>query len=298
MTRTRLAPLAFLFALSLALFAPRATAQDEQSLNDLRRENDDLRQRIAQSDAQLAEARREIARLEAELAELKKRLDAAPPVPAANPGATPNTPGADAPPPAKDPLATLPDNDPFSSPEALLKELKTQYQTTFGGYAMDTPEQRRNAAPEIRRWVGKIGRESRGEIDWLIRLESGPQEDSRGRPFVEIVVLDPITGLKYDEQSILTADKRLIREINGRPEETYWQISGEVRAEPIFNENRIDPGMFDRPRFIGVMAEFGILLTVRKAEPAIPPAPPIPAPAQMPGATPPPTQTPTPAPTR
>ncbi len=255
----------------LALALP-AWAQDDQSLQTLRRENDDLRQRIAQLEAQLAEAKRSAAECEQQNAALTERVKAL------EAAATP-APDAPAPPdesPAAKPrTAELPPDDPFVAPEALVRELQARYAAAFGAIPMDTQAQRDRASRDVRRWVRDVQRELRGDVEWLVRIER-PNVDERGRDRWDIVVIDPSSGLPYDTQPVPIADPRFVRAINEDKTQKYWRVVGSVRAEPVFNESRWEAGLFDRPRFIGVMVDFGMSPSFRVIEPAQDPTQPAP----------------------
>ena len=250
---------------ALALLAPAARAQDDESLNELRRDNDRLRQRIDALEARLAEQEREnlLLRDEVErLLELVRELEdraASPPPSTTAPGGAPADPD-------EPPATPSVDLGPLSSPPALLEALREHYTETLPeppAEQRDTPAYIR----DVRRWARAAEREFRGGVEWVIAVLD-PNPATPDEAPIRFRVVDPATGAPlHDEHARLVFPRRAARTIHQNSGERYWIVRGAVEARPRVNVERTSPGLFDFPAYIGLYAEFEYSLDVRSIRP-------------------------------
>lgn len=272
-------------ALGLPVVESKAIAQPEQaSPADLRRENDQLRERVAAMQAQLAERNRKIKQLEDEVKALKEQAKAAPATPAATPGSAPArpTPPAGAPtpkpaaPPASSPTgptAPLP-GEALASPEAMFAVLAKDYDDVTKSMALETDDDRKRFIREASKWARGVERKHRGMVEWVIEVVSAT--DAGGRTTVEYRVLDPDSRLPYGTVAqTMVLPSRTGKPLADRKDQKFWKLTGTFGAKPTINADRESSGFFDVPKLIGPFAEFGYDLTVT----TLTPAPPAPAPA-------------------
>ncbi len=255
-----------------------AIAQPEQaSPADLRRENDQLRERVAAMQAQLAERNRRIKQLEDEVKALKEQAKAAPGSPATAPGQAPArpvppanvpTPKPTAPPgPAPTgPTAPLPE-DARASPEAMFAVLSKDYDKAMESMALETDDDRKRFIREASKWARGVERQHRGMVEWIIEVVSAT--DSGGRTTVEYRVIDPVSRLPYGTLAhTMVLPSRTGKPLADRQDQKFWKLTGTFGAKPTINADRESSGFFDVPKLIGPFAEFGYDLTVTTITPA------------------------------
>lgn len=254
--------------LLVLLASPRATAQAE-SPADLRRENDNLRNRVSQLEAankkldeeatrlreRVSQLESQLARLQAENTKLRNRDADAP----ADSAPAPESTGGE-------PQANLPD-DPLACPPSLLRALKTKYEEEFDDRAI-TPETRSDYIKDVRRWALDMKREFRDRITWTVEIDPAGVPGDEKIP-VKLRVVDPDSRDAYHADPVaIDLGYRNTRRIMSEPNQRYWVLEGVFFADPNVNPNRDRPGALDYPPFIGPFAEFAYGLSVRSVTPA------------------------------
>lgn len=221
---------AVLLALAVGLSAPalgQTSPADE--LAALRAENAALKEQVA--------------KLERELRATKNLVDAL------------RGRGA-APAPAAPTTAPLPD-DPMAGPAAMLAQLKKNYAAEMGELA-DTKDAARHRAA-VARWVESQKRSMTGMTSWRVRFDriSTEGEGRRTGTWVTTQIIDAASGLPLGEPFSLEVPARFAQRVRrAKPEELYT-LGVRFSADPKFNAQREDVGVFDVPAFIGKYAEFG-----------------------------------------
>jgi len=266
-------------AVGVPVAESKAMAQpDQASPADLRRENDQLRERVAAMQAQLAERNRRIKQLEDELKALKEQSKAAPASPDAAPGSTPARPTAPtgapvAKPPAAPPtqaptgpIAPLPE-EALASPESMFAVLAKDYDEATQSLALGTDDERKRFIREASKWARGVERKHRGMVEWIIEVVSAT--DSGGRTTVEYRVVDPDSRLPYSALTqTMVLPSRTGKVLADRKDQKFWKLTGTFGAKPTINADRESSGFFDVPKLIGPFAEFGFDLTVTTLTPA------------------------------
>lgn len=276
------ASLAILAALLTLLIAiPRARAQGE-SPGDLRRENDRLRNRVAQLEARnqtleedseslrkrLAQIQAQLARLQSDVPALREENAALKqqlrdhniePRSAGSPGAAPggpaSTPGA----------SDLPD-DPLACPPCLLEALRSSYAERFG--SRDVESDRAGYLRDVRRWTGEMRRKFRDTVAWTVEIDPNDVPGDVGLP-VKLRVVDPGSHEPYHTRTVaVDLDRRHTRRIMAEPDTRYWLIEGVFYANPDVNVDRVEEGPIPFPPFIGPFAEFDFRFSARSVAPA------------------------------
>ncbi len=249
---------------------PTALAQPEASTNDLRRENDQLRERIAQLQAQVAERNKRIKELEDKV----KALEAGG-APTAPPATTPATP-AKAPDTATPPETTpsgptaTPPEDPLASPEAMFAVLSTEYAEAVGSLPRESDNDIKRYLREVSKWAKAAERKHRGNIDWVILVQKVTEE--AGRTTIDYRVLDAASGLPYGTTPTqLALSGRLAKQITDQPNQKTWKLIGTASAKPAVNPERAEPTLFNVPKLIGPYAEFGFDVSVTTLTPILAP---------------------------
>jgi len=255
-----------------------AMAQPEQaSPADLRRENDQLRERVAAMQAQLAERNRRIKQLEDEVKALKEQAKAAPGTPETAPGGTPARPTPPAgtpaprpttpPPPAPTgPTAPLP-AEALASPESMFAALTKDYDEATKSMTLETDDDRKRFIREASKWARGIERKHRGMVEWIIEVVSAT--DAGGRTTVEYRVVDPDSRLPYGTLAqTMVLPSRTGKPLADRKDQKFWKLTGTFGAKPTINADRESSGFFDVPKLIGPFAEFGYDLSVTTLTPA------------------------------
>lgn len=216
----------------------------------------------------------ENAALRAQLGELQDRLDKLRPSANAAPDALPL--------------------DPYAAPPSLLADLKRRYARQLGDLPRSTAVQRDRFESQAQRWCERITSDIRGRTRWLAVVTDVRVPD-RGPADAMVRVLDEFTQrplgdalrVHIDRRSaerILTLAREFEHRTAGAPaSETptlAYEIAAMVIAEPSYNPERTDAGVFDVPPLVGVCVEFGMSLEIDSvhaielppSEPASPPA--------------------------
>ena len=252
-------------ACMLGVLAPMGAAQNQNiTVNDLRRENDALRQKIDQMASQLDQSTQKVDELETRIRQLTAQVEALR-TELANQGIKPR--GTSGQPIVVDEpsFAKVSADDPYSSPEALLLTLQQDYERT-------ATEQRWAAMSDQRQmrmisdWARGASRRFRSRITW--HLDVNAVRDVQNGVVVIGNVIEPASGLPYGSQEVtLELTGSLARKVLETPETEVWRISGAVAAAPRMNAERTEQGFFNVPAFIGPYAEFVLTTRVNSLTP-------------------------------
>ncbi|MCA9310650.1 MAG: hypothetical protein KDA21_05545 [Phycisphaerales bacterium] len=254
-----LAALALLMALTSAV-----RAQPGQSLNDLRRENDQLRERVAQLEAQL-EAERQasqerVTELTATFRAQMEKLGEQVRVLAEENAALKRgeRPGQSTPAPTSSaPKEELPE-DPFACPDSLLVTLQAEYDRALSGQERTTDAEQERYMRNVRLWTRQMAGKYRRTVEWEIEVLSvDPVADSDGREMMlNFQVLNPDTGAAWGEPVRVAMSTRYLRRIAETPDQKRWSLRALFGADPQLNAQRGEEGLLNTPPFIGPYAEF------------------------------------------
>jgi len=262
-------------ALCLMLCATATTsAQDSPpSVSELRRENEQLRVRIDELEAQLARSQQsidqlleQVRQLNAQVAELKKDLDAR-----REPAEGDTSPEeTDSPPQPEQTYADLPASAPFAAPETMFRAVRDSYEEVFG--EVTTPFESSDARNRYQRdaeaWSKSLKRSLRSQIEWTIEVRRIITSE-REPLTIEYRALDAATRLPYSDRVFtMQVPARFERRILQDRDAKYWQLRGVAGAALIINRERESIGFFDVRPFVGPYVEFGIDLTVSSIVPA------------------------------
>jgi len=229
-----------------SISASPALAQNGASPAELRRANDQLRERITELEAALSESRRRIEALESRVEEFtKKPEDLQQDVP--DPIPTP----AD---PADRPIPT----EPSSCPDALYGSLVDNYNEAFPG--IEIP-----AFAEVQQWIDRV-RHERQRITWLIEVHeiiAVRGKDSSLR----VNLIDPESGDAICGNFILPVSYTEAVRIGDATGIMVWECSGTFTANPIADRSRPEFDNEMTPRLIGPFAVFGWTFDVQRIKP-------------------------------
>lgn len=245
-----------MWAIALALVlgggSPWAAAQETPATAAevaLRREIATLRDRLAKAEERIRQLEGERGRLLEELAKLRQ-------APAAGGGESAGSPG--------EATAAVP-ADPFASPASMLEELRRRYEGRFAGVAHDTEPAIRAYREDVRAWCESGVRDLRDRRQWVVRvLEMKESADDKRYVDARLRVIDEASGLAIGgafNVRLSAADARLIE--RGKDRFPLWRATVVVGGAPVFNEQRVDAGVFEHPAFVGRYCDFGIEIDVR-----------------------------------
>ncbi len=258
----------FAFGVVALLAAAGPLAGQAESEGDLRRENQRLKAAVSDLQQELDAARARIAELERTLERLS-RQSRSPVTP------TPASGVADPEP------VTIDESAPRASPRALLRAMKESYLEATQGLELGDPStllgerQRRAYERAVRNWTARVHRELKGPIEWHVRIvriiEDGDEVVLRAQ------AVDPVTHTALGDPFAMVPDKSIRHRVDqmlqpGAPE--VLVVKGVLLPQPTMNPLRIEPGTFDKPPFLGPLAEFGFLIEASNLLPAPPPQPP------------------------
>jgi len=252
----RLGPLLALVCAFLLGAPSGALAQATDPTVNLRRENDQLRERVRQLEARIKDLERENGTLKLELERMRA---------AGKPG-TPGNPGAPGSVPTTTDVVPLETQAPMACPDALLAALQASYAKAFEGQTV-TEANKAQYIQDVRRWIRSSEREFKGSIDWVIRVdkENLPSKPEEPIPFW---VIDPASGKLLHPKTVKSVFARsAASKILENTDITVWDAKGVLAATPITNADRAEQGMLDYPPYIGPFAEFQYELTIRSVLP-------------------------------
>lgn len=247
------------------LTATLRAQESPPSVSELRRENEQLRQRIDELEAQLTKSQEsinqlleQVRELNARVAELQRLLEQRPASPSDSAGADS---GAET--EATTPtLAELPESKPFVAPEGLLAFVRKSYAENFGGVSVpfESSEVRGRYLRDLEGWANSLRRTQRGQIEWLIEVRNVVSSESP--MVVEYRVLDRATRLPYSERLFaMQVPSRFERRLREAESQT-WLLRGVAGIDVMINRERESMGFFDVTPFIGPYVEFGFNLNV------------------------------------
>lgn len=244
-------------ALLLALLALVSLASAPAlAQSDLEKENQELREKVAKLEKDLALATERIKLLSGELDKLRKQSGSS--------GRRPAKPGDEAP--------SGSGAAPKSSPGAVLAELKASYKEKLGSLPTDTRADQLRFQREAAAWTGEAEKTHSGDADWHIRLTSAPQMTTRGAT-LKFDLLDAPDGQVVEQGLELTVNPRLGRSMSLEAEQKDWTLSGNMRVQPRVDMKRADEasGSPGDPPLVGPYVEFRyefVATDVKKPEPA------------------------------
>ena len=243
----------FLFAVaSLLVLSSSAAAQ---SNNDLRRENERLRAEVRALTQELEAARQRIAELEGELADRDR------------PGTRP----------VQDPLDDAPttrtgepDRGPAHNPAALLRQLQEEYTEAMNEQPPGRvgSRERESYYRALNRWYLDVNRR-RHAVVWAVRIvDVAPSNRGSVNARVQVVQHDdPAIGYGDPfDLAISRSTAHRLMQMRDRAEEDRpeaYILRGQLSPQLRFNEDRYEPGPFNRPRFVGLFTEFEFTVDVR-----------------------------------
>jgi len=239
------------------------TSADPMSPAALRLENDRLRERVAELEAELDESRR----LLQDLHRLVESLRASRRAPAADP-AQPVEALPDALPSSDTPaaVAEIPD-DPLACPESMRRALADDLQPLWEGANLESAPERERYLRDARRWARVQQRQRRGLVNWTMRLvESQQLVDGRTRLLFRIV--DPASGAAIGEPVGITPEQRDAERVLAASPLQRWRVTALLTPTPTVNPERVRPGVYDVPPLIGPCVEFAYSLDVKVIAPA------------------------------
>jgi hypothetical protein len=255
--------------LALLAAAGPAAAQGE---GDLRRENQRLKALASDLQQELDAARARIVELERQIEGLKLKI-----------GQALAAPSTGTPPPEQ---VTINESVPTASPRALFRAMKQSYQAATKGLEIGDPRtldgQRQRIVYEraVKSWLGRVHRELRAPVEWHVRIveiaDAGDQSVLRAQ------AVDPKTRAELGDPFPIVLDKSTrhkLDQLMERSDPDVLIVKGVLLPQPTMNPQRLEPGTFDKPPFIGPFAEFGFLIDAASVVPARE----EPQPAQQPG---------------
>lgn len=244
-----------IFLIAFAAFLALTSAATAQSNNDLRRENERLRAEVRELTQELETAKQRIAELERELADRER----------------PGTPPARD---ARDDAPTTrtgePEQGPAHNPAALLRQLQKEHAEAMD----DRPpgrvgsRDRESYYRALNRWYFDVNRR-RHAVVWAVRIvDVDPTNRGSVNARVQVVQYDEpaiVYGDAFDLAISRSTAHRLMqmrdRAEEDRPE--VYVLRGQLSPQLRFNEDRYEPGPFNRPRFVGLFTEFDFTVDVR-----------------------------------
>ncbi len=269
---------ALLALLALLATAAPSFAQTDETVAALRRENDALRDRVAQLEAALESAQADQAAQqaahEAQLAALTETIAALRTALAAQPTDTPAPPttteAADEPAP---PQTAPPSDDPMASPGTLRSAVQRDHADTFlnlnleEGTNAERAESRKRYLADLRRWTRRTERSFSSRIDWEIELINVARAEGNSVR-ITFHVIDTESGLPFDgEPSTTIIEGRPAQRFAAHPEAQSWRLEGLLAAAPVINTDRTEKGLIDTPPYLGMFTEFGFTIRATQAVP-------------------------------
>jgi hypothetical protein len=252
----RLGLLLALVCASLVASSPGASAQaTDPSRANLQRENDQLRERVAQLEARIKKLERENEAMKLELERLRAAKPGAPPPPG-TPGTVPTTGD----------VIPLESQEPLACPDALLAALQASYATQFADRTVEEAT-KAQYIQDVRKWARTAEREFKGNVEWVIRVDKENLPASPDEP-IPFWVIDVQSGKLLHPKVVKAAlNRAAASRILENTSITVWDVKGSLGATPTTNAERAEKGLLDFPPFIGPFAEFKYALTIRTAMP-------------------------------
>ena len=231
-----------------------AVAAGQQSDNETRRENQQLRTQVQDLERELEAARQQIADLERQIEGLRRMLEEVRQGGPTTPATQPQLP------------VSVDESVPNASPRALVAALVKSYEETTEDLEAGRPGDRDRVAyvRALERWASRVNRELKSQIAWHVQVVTAPWNDERD-PRLELLAVDPETKAALGEPFHAQASSPVLRRIQAlerRGELDVLLLKGVVMPNVHINTARDSAGAFDRPRFIGPFAECDLRVAV------------------------------------
>ena len=263
-----------LFALALAAVTP-ASGQTEtpaslrQQIGQLERENETLRAELEDVQARFEALRREVESLRRALASTKG--------PSLQTETTTTPDGPLSAVGRASPLSFS--REPLASPDSLFVSLVLDYREQLGEVSIDDSAD--TARRRVRGWTKTVGERFSGQTEWLTSVQLLNSQADRARHMVLVTILDPATldaiqaplPLEMPEKFSTRVEKTLETpgeaqgEKNGPP---LWKLRVRMDALPRFDPDRVAPGPFNYPPYIGPFAGFAYSVQILGVGPITP----------------------------
>ncbi len=246
-----------ILAIVVASLLGSAGEASAQSDRDLREANQRLQTQVNDMQRELDAARTRIADLERDLQTLIRRLGR---TTGSSPSTAPQTPPE---------RVTIDESVPNASPRALLRAIRESYTeatTEFEIGDYDSMTGRRQRAAYLRAvesWARRIQREMKSAVVWHIRMLP-MAEQGGGEPGLRVRAIDPETGVELGDPFTIrlnSAIRRKLATLDQRGPIDVLVLKGVLIPQITVNQNRMDPGPFDNPPLIGPFAEFHFIVT-------------------------------------
>jgi len=242
MVRSMIRPVLLAVLAATALLARPVSAQVTDA--DLVRENERLVAEVRDLEAALEAALQRIAALETELATLRSG-------------------GTTAAAPAKPATAPTPPKD---SAEGMIQAIKAAHAKAVEDgeieYSGDVRQMR-----QLAKWTAAAGRTFRTPIEWpVVVLDSSVSSPSDGT--LEVQVWDPATNAVTGDPFVVAVPRRVVERVNRSKSNredgpVVFTLNGVFTPDIRVNQNRLEVGPFDKPRFVGPMVEMAWSVDVR-----------------------------------
>jgi len=231
------------------------SAFSQNAEQDLRNENQQLKQQVRDLQKELDEANAKIARLERLVERLQAELD--------NRSASQE--------PLDEPEVTIDESVPNASPRALYSALVDSHDEAMSNIDMgrDNDRQRIAYMRALERWVAAAERQFKSQIEWHVKLRDF-EVLRTGDAKAMLIAVDPVTGTELGEpfESMLgSLVVRRIVPVRERGDLTTLVLNGVLVPHVRINTNRMDRGPFDSPKFIGPFVEYAMEVQVRSLVP-------------------------------
>ncbi len=238
----------------LAVVCVAISPAQAQSDSQLRRQNDDLRQRVQSLTDQLRAANERISELEKTIVQLREELASA------------STRRSETPPPPVEEKVTIDESKPDASPRALLRHLQEDYQATLGDMDRGSTGDRTRTAfvRALERWQNRVNRELRTQIEWHVKVIDATRV-SRGVQ-LRLIAIDPETnvelGIPFFGALRNSNVIRRLERFDQKGQMEHLVLRGILEPAVEMNPARDEQGTFNSPPFIGPFAEFGMRVQI------------------------------------
>lgn len=238
-----------------------AQAPAAPSDNDLRVENERLKQRIEVLEKQLSDSKKRIKQLTDTLLKHAGEKGAGGTGGSKPEGGTPESDYAPAP------------EDPLASPPSMFRALAAAFEQDLANVPRETKPEQAKYLAQARKWAQQKGREVNGRAVWTIRVVS-VAEKGRQRE-VTCDVVEPASGKAYGPPVTIAMKAADATKLEGAAPDSLWKLTGTLSAAPKVNPDKEKPGAFDAEgTMVGSFIEFGFEFIVQDVDAV--PAPPKP----------------------
>ena len=238
-------------ALALLLSSLLAAPARAQSDADLRRQNQELATRIKDLEAELEAARKQAETLQQRITALEAQL-----------ATRAGTGGSKPIPPLEPEQITIDESKPQASPRALFNAAVESYKKAAGSMPIGRTGDRENIAylRGVERWEPACERELRMPIEWHVRVLEGRRDR-----IAILQAVDPVTEARLGDPFQVQFPRTLatrIDDLAASGDPGVLVLKGTSIANITVNPERLMPGSFDNPRFVGPYAEFELTVDV------------------------------------